>query len=73
MRGEGLQILIVETSVREGTLEIPKKHFRRNNIELEVFEISYTSPVKNGHLFLRGGKTNAPEASPLSGSLLGVI
>jgi len=49
LRGEELQTLMVQTSVREGTLEIQKKHFRRNNIELEVFEISYTSPDKNGH------------------------
>jgi hypothetical protein len=49
LRGEELQTLMVETSVRERTLEIQKKHFRRNNIELEVFEISYISPDKNGH------------------------
>jgi hypothetical protein len=32
---------------------------------LEVFEISYISLDKTGHLFFRGGKTNAPACGGL--------
>jgi hypothetical protein len=60
LRKEGLQSLIVRISPREAILEIQKRTFPRNNIELEVFEISYTSLDKNGHLFFRGGKINTP-------------